>query len=77
MTKLDKEMFKQLEKRVGSYAGLFIAVFIDALDEFTKGVESRNLRTVEIKFNDFFSHKVDLDNDEDLNKKREAANGVG
>ena len=69
MKKIDKIMFKELEKRMGNGAGLLVAVLLDALDSFTDGVESRNIRTIEIKFNDFYSHRVDLDEEQ---KKKEA-----
>lgn len=70
MTKMDKTMFIELKKRLGDEgAGFFLAVLLDALDNFTDGVDSRNIRTVEIKFNDFFSHRVDID--EEIKKKKQ------
>ena len=56
------EMFEHLKERLGEYnAGLLLAILCDLLDEFTKDVESRELRTIELVLNDFFSAKYDFD----------------
>lgn len=70
MKKIDKIMFKELSKRLGEDGtGFFLAVLLDALDNFTNGIGSRNIRTVEIKFNDFFSHRIDIE--EEMKKKQQ------
>lgn len=52
-------MYKHLEEMLGDWhAGLLIALLCDAFDNFVEGSDDgRNLRTVEIKLNDFFITK--------------------
>lgn len=60
-----KSMLKSLENLLGEEtAGLFIALLVDSLDKFVEGVEQRGIRTVEIKYNDFFSFKYDMEKSE-------------
>lgn len=58
-------MLKALENLLGEEtAGLFLALLVDSLDKFVEGVEQRGIRTVEIKYNDFFSFKYDMEKSE-------------
>lgn len=54
-----KIMLNALKDYVGEeYAGWFLAILLDSLQRFVEGAEGgRELRTVEIVFNDFFSTK--------------------
>ena len=57
-----KLTISDLEGMVGTYgAGLLVAILTDAVADFCKDSPSgRELRSVEIKFNDFFSHREDF-----------------
>lgn len=62
MNKKVKELYKHLEEMLGEWnAGLILAIACDAFDNFVEGSEDgRDLRTIEFKFNDFFSTKYDF-----------------
>lgn len=56
-----KLMFWHLDQMLGEQdAGLFLAMCLDLLTKCCSGVEERELRTLEIKINDFFSKKIDF-----------------
>jgi len=56
-----KVMLAQLDNILGEQdAGMFLAISLDCLNKLVEGVESRELRTLEIKLNDFFSVKYDF-----------------
>ena len=56
-----KRIINHIEEKIGSNStGAMIAILADALDNLTEGVESRNIRCIEIKFNDFYSTKFDF-----------------
>ena len=56
-----KLMFSHLEDMLGEQdAGIFFALCLDLLVKCCSGVEERELRTLEIKINDFFSEKIDF-----------------
>jgi len=60
-----KPMFKCLEQMLGKDdAGLFLAICLDLLQECCKDVNQRELRTLEIKINDYFSSKFDFEKNE-------------
>lgn len=60
-----KPMFKCLEQMLGKDdAGLFLAICLDLLQDCCKNVNQRQLRTLEIKINDYFSSKYDFESDE-------------
>lgn len=60
-----QQMINYLEQKIGSdEAGAFISILLDSLDNLTKGVESRNIRTMEIIYNDFYSTKFDFEKGE-------------
>ena len=62
-----KEMIKHIETKIGKNGtGILIGVLADSLDNLTKDVESRTIRTIEIKYNDFYSTKFDFDKGEYL-----------
>lgn len=47
---------------VGEYnTGLLLSILCDNLDNFVKGADSRNMRTIELIFNDFYSLKYDFE----------------
>ena len=57
-----KRVINHIEEKIGSGStGALIAILADALDNLTKGVESRNIRCIEIKFNDYYSTKFDFE----------------
>ena len=66
MNKKDKKelnkMFDGLATRMGSEHGaaMMVAILCDLLDEFTKDVEERELRTMELTLNGFFTSKFDF-----------------
>ena len=61
MNKEAKELYKTLETKVGDYnAGLLLAILLDSLNFFTEGVDERDMRTIEIKINNFFSLTYDF-----------------
>jgi hypothetical protein len=63
--KMTKMMLKRLDAMLGEeFSGLFLAIILDLLNEFVKGVDGRQLRTIEIKLNDFFSAKYDFEKEE-------------
>ena len=54
---------------IGKYnAGLLICIMADALNKYTKD-DDRFLRTIEIKFTDFFSFIYDLEKGEEIIKE--------
>ena len=70
-TKLVKDkaiikIIEHIEAKVGSEAtGVLIAILADSLDNLTKGEsESRNIRCMEIKYNDYFTTKYDFEKNE-------------
>lgn len=63
-----KDMVKNLQARLGKHnAALLIALLCDLLDEFVEGVEERELRTLELKLNDYFSAKYDFEKEAIVN----------
>ena len=61
MNKKLKPMIEHLEKMMGSDgAGLVLATLCDCLDKLVEGTEGRELRTIEVKLNDYFSKKFDF-----------------
>lgn len=55
-------MLNFLEGSLGSdYAGLLLSIVADSITNLVNGVKERNVRTVEIKYNDYFSTKYDFD----------------
>lgn len=57
-----KEMIRHLDGMLGETdCGLFIAMICDLMDKFVEGVSQRNMRTLEIKLNDYFSVKYDFE----------------
>ena len=61
-----KPMFKTLTEYMGGNerdAGMLIAILIDLLDKFTKD-GPRELRTLKMELNGFFSITYDFDKDE-------------
>lgn len=65
-----KKMLHRLDLMFGeNNAGMFLAMICDALQKMMKEEtpsEYLNLRTIEIKFNDFYSVKLDCDTGEYL-----------
>ena len=60
-----KRIINHIEEKIGGYStGALIAILSDSLDNLTKGVESRNIRSIEIKFNDYYSTKFDFESGE-------------
>ena len=60
-----KKIIKYLKQKIGSNeTAVFISILADSLDNLTKGVESRNIRTIEIKYNDFYTTKFDFNKGE-------------
>ena len=63
-----KEMLYQLDLMFGeNNSGMFLAMILDALNKMMKEEtpsEYLNLRTIEIKFNDCYSVKLDCDTGE-------------
>ena len=63
--KIIKDMLHQLDLTFGeNNAGLFLAMILDGLNKMMKEEtpsEYLILRTIEIKFNDFYSVKLDCD----------------
>ena len=63
--KFIKKIIKYLKQKIGSNeTAVFISILADSLDNLTKGVESRNIRTIEIKYNDFYTTKFDFNKGE-------------
>lgn len=66
--KIVKRMIYQLDLMFGeNNSGLFLAMVVDALNKMMKEKTPDrfiNLRTIEIKFNDFYSVKLDCDTGE-------------
>ena len=66
--KMIKDMIYQLDLMFGkNNSGMFLAMIIDGLNKMMKEEtpsEYLNLRTVEIKFNDCYSVKLDCDTGE-------------
>lgn len=69
--KMIKDMIYQLDLMFGeNNSGMFLAMIIDGLNKMMKEEtpsEYLNLRTVEIKFNDCYSVKLDCDTGEYVN----------
>ena len=60
-----QQMINYLEDKIGTEeTGAFISILCDSLDNLTKGVESRNIRMMEIVYNDFYSTKFDFEKGE-------------
>lgn len=63
-----KVMLHQLDLMFGeNNSGMFLAMILDGLNKMMKEetpTEYLNLRTIEIKFNDFYSVKLDCDTGE-------------
>lgn len=65
MKKALKPMIEHLEKMMGEEgAGLVLAVFCDCLDKLVEGTEGRELRTIEVKLNDYFTKKFSFETGE-------------
>lgn len=63
-----KRVINHIEEKIGSGStGAMIAILADALDNLTEGVESRNIRCIEIRFNDYYSTKFDFERGEYVN----------
>jgi len=63
--KLINKMFKKLELQLGEYnAGLLLSIICDLLDKFVEGVDQRELRTLELVLNNFYSAKYDFVNNQ-------------
>lgn len=57
-----KIMINALKETVGENgAGMILAIVLDSLKNYMKGMESREVRTMEVKFNNYFSTKYDFD----------------
>ena len=55
-------VLKHIENIVGENGtGIFISVLADSLDKFMEGKEEAEIRSIEITYNDFFSHKAVLE----------------
>ena len=65
-----KTMIDFLENSIGQEAtGTLIAVLCDSLKSLTnEEVQNRYIRTVEIKYNDFFTTKFDFEKGEYINE---------
>lgn len=62
MNKHSKIMVEHLEKMMGTQgAGLVLATLCDCLDKLVEGTEGRELRSLEIRLNDYFSKKYDFE----------------
>lgn len=60
-----KPMVDALKAMLGPQdAGMFLAICCDLLQDCVKGREQLNLRTIEIKINDYFSSKYDFEKEE-------------
>lgn len=59
-----KEMLKALDGYLGEKdAGMFIAIVLDCFEKLLGKEDERELRTLEIKLNDFFSVKYDFESE--------------
>ena len=64
-----KKIIKALEGMVGKYnSGLLISILCDGLNNFVSGVGARDMRTIEVKINDYFSLKYDFNKEEYVNE---------
>ena len=62
MNKYYKRILKDLDGLLGEAdAGLFLSIVVKMIIELAADKDRLNLRTMEIKFNDFFSKKWDFD----------------
>lgn len=62
MNKAYKKILKDLDEMFGEAdAGLFLSIILTALKKLIGDKEQQNLRTIEIKVNDYFSVKWDFD----------------
>lgn len=56
-----RELIKHIEKGVGTVdTGTMIAILAVSLDNLTEDVDERTIRTIEIKYNDYFTTKYDF-----------------
>lgn len=60
-----KPMFDHLIETFGSVhvAGTMLALYLDAFDKLVENKDSQEIRTLEIRVNDFFSYKYDFVNE--------------
>ena len=57
-----KQMIAHLDAMLGEVdTGIFLAMICDLLDKFVDGVEQREMRTLELRLNDYFSVKFDFE----------------
>ena len=64
MNRKAKKIYKQLEYMLGDFvAGLILAIICDLFCEIVKGKDMIEMRSIEIKINDFFSAKHDFTKD--------------
>ena len=60
--KMLKTMLNKLDHMLGeNNSGLMIALLCDLLDKLVEGVDQREMRTIEVKLNDYFSVKYDFE----------------
>ena len=58
MDKRAKVVYKRLEQMLGEYnAGLLIAILCDLLEDCLGDKDEINMRSIELKINDFFSSR--------------------
>lgn len=72
-TRKQNKILKQMQERLDSMlgengAGFMIALICDLLGKFVEGVDHRDMRTIEIKLNDYFSAKYDFEKGEIINE---------
>lgn len=65
-----KPMFNHLIETFGSVdvAGTMLAVYLDAFDKLVENKDTQEIRTLEIRINDFFSYKYDFVNEKVVNE---------
>ncbi len=69
--KLVKQMQKRLDTMLGENgAGLMLSLLCDLLNKFVDGVDHREMRTLELKLNDYFSVKFDFEKEEIVNEQK-------
>lgn len=62
--KILQKMFDKLVAQLGEQnAGMLLAIICDMFDQFVAGVDSREMRTLELTLNDYFSCKYDFENE--------------
>lgn len=65
MNKAAKKIYRAFEEMLGEYnAGLIVAIICDLLQECCGDRESFNMRSIEIKVNDYFTARHDFDEEE-------------